>query len=162
MALFAEVRPSPIHGHGLFARRFIPAGSIWWQATLDNVVLLSRPHLETLTGSHMNKTIGGLVHAARIYGYYSSRLDSIIICLDNARYVNHSGEPNSGAPADGNPLCSVALRDIYEGEEIFENYGEYDACPWSDLTCSPEVHQPIRKRFSPRHLLKVMPEPVVA
>lgn len=159
---YAQVRPSPIHGCGLFARTFIPAGSSWWKATLDNVLLLSRAHLETLTDSRTNKTINGILNAARVYGYYSTRLDSIIVCLDNARYVNHSNEPNSGAPADGDPLCSVALRDIFEGEEILENYGHYDPCPWSDLTCSPEVSEPRpRRRTLPRALVKnvVIPAP---
>ncbi len=152
---FAEVRPSPIHGCGLFARTFIPAGTSWWKATVDNVLLLGRVQLETLAGSRTNKAINGILNAARIYGYYSQRLDCIIVCLDNARYVNHSDEPNSGAPSNGDPLCSVALRDIHEGEEILENYGHYDLCPWSDLTCSPEVSEPRpRRRTLPRSLVK--------
>ncbi|MGE9293461.1 MAG: SET domain-containing protein [Puniceicoccales bacterium] len=153
--IYAEVRPSPIHGCGVFARTFIPAGTTWWKATVDNVMLLGRVQLETLAASRTNKTINGILSAARIYGYYSQRLDSIIVCLDNARYVNHSDEPNSGAPSDGDPLCSVTLRDIYAGEEIVENYGHYDPCPWSDLTCSPEVEEPRpRRRTLPRSLVK--------
>lgn len=151
----AEVRPSPIHGCGVFARTLIPAGTSWWKATVDNVLLLGRVQLETLAGSRTNKTINGILNAARVYGYYSQRLDCIIVCLDNARYVNHSDEPNSGAPSDGDPLCSVALRDILPGEEILENYGHYDPCPWSDLTCSPEVSEPrTRRRMLPRALVK--------
>ena len=155
LSCHAEVRPSPIHGCGVFARTLIPAGTPWWKATVDNVLLLGRVQLETLAGSRTNKTINGILNAARVYGYYSQRLDCIIVCLDNARYVNHSDEPNSGAPANGDPLCSVALRDILPGEEIFENYGHYDPCPWSDLTCSPEVSEPRpRRRMLPRALVK--------
>lgn len=135
----AEVRPSPIHGWGLFARHFIPKDTLWWQASLDNVIVINQLQLETLMTSRLNATMENLLTITRIYGYYSAVLDRIIVCLDNARFVNHSAEPNSGSPPDGNPLCSMALRDIDAGEEITENYGHYDNCPWSDLTCSPEA-----------------------
>jgi len=139
MNSLVEVRSSPIHGWGLFARCAIPKGVAWWQASLDNVILLNQMQLETLMTSQLNPAMESLLTLTRIYGYYSASLDRIIVCLDNARYVNHSFDPNSGAPPDGNPLCSMALRDIQADEEITENYAHYDSCPWSDLTCSPEV-----------------------
>lgn len=135
---YVELRPSPLHGYGLFAKRTITAGQIWWKASLRNVLLLNQPQYETLMNSHCNKTMEGLFTMASVYGYYSAKLDSIIICLDNARYVNHSECPNSGAPLNRNPLCSMALRNIESGEEILENYLDYDPCPWSSLTCSHE------------------------
>jgi SET domain-containing protein len=134
-----EVRPSRIHGLGLFARRPISKGAAWWQPSLDNVMLLNQLQLESLMTSRLNPAMESLLTLTRIYGYYSASLDRIIVCLDNARYVNHDPNPNSGAPPDGNPLCSVAQRDIRAGEEITENYAHYDICPWSDLTCSPEA-----------------------
>lgn len=127
---------SPIHGFGLFAKRLIPAGEIWWRASSNNVTLINRVQYETLMHSHLNPTMESLLRIANIYGYYSRKFDSIVVCLDNARYVNHSADPNSGTPPDGNPLCSMALRDIQPGEEILEDYEAYDHCPWSDLTCS--------------------------
>lgn len=133
---YIDVGQSPIHGLGLFAKREIPAGTIWWKASRNNVLLINRTQYETLLNSHTNGTINQLLDIATIYGYYSRRMDSIIVCLDNARYVNHSEQPNSGAPYDGNPLCSVALRDILPGEEILEDYAQYDLCPWSRITCS--------------------------
>lgn len=130
-----EVRPSPIHGLGLFARQFIPAGTTWWRANLDNVLLLNQLQLETLLGSSRNQNFEELLNTCLIYGYYSATMDRIIICLDNARFVNHSEAPNSGAPIDCDGLTSTALRDIEPGEEIVEDYTNYDVCPWSDLTC---------------------------
>ena len=72
LSCHAEVRPSPIHGCGVFARTLIPAGTPWWKATVDNVLLLGRVQLETLAGSRTNKTINGILNAARVYGYYSN------------------------------------------------------------------------------------------
>lgn len=133
---YVELRPSPVHGMGLFAKRTIPANTIWWKASRNNVLLLNQTQYHTLMTSHTNDIMNSLLTMAQVYGYYSRRLDSIIICLDNARYVNHAFEPNSGAPADGNPLCSMTLREIAIGEEITEDYTCYDLCEWSTITCS--------------------------
>lgn len=38
---------------------------------------------------------------------------------DNARFINHSYDPNIAPDVNGNMF---ALRDIYSGEEITENY----------------------------------------
>lgn len=131
-----ELRPSPLHGLGLFATKDIPKGTIWWKAKRTNVLLLNRSQYTTLLSSHINGTVQNLLDIASIYGYYSAKLDSIVVCLDNARYVNHSFEPNSGAPENGDPLASVTLRDIRAGEEMTEDYSSYDQCQWSKITCS--------------------------
>ena len=133
---YVELRPSPLHGLGLFAKRDIPRRTVWWKAKRTNVLLLNRSQYVTLQSSHLNETIGNLLSIASIYGYYSAKLDSIIICLDNARFVNHSFEPNSGSPQSGDPLSSMTLRDIYAGEEITEDYTNYDICSWCEITCS--------------------------
>ena len=133
---YTETRPSPLHGLGLFAKRDIPERTIWWKAKRSNVMLLNRSQFFTFQASHINETMNNLMNLAQIYGYYSGRLDSIIICLDNARFVNHSFDPNSGAPPSGNPLSSMTLRKIEEGEEITEDYSCYDLCAWSQITCS--------------------------
>ncbi|MFT6792932.1 MAG: SET domain-containing protein [Rubritalea sp.] len=133
---YVELRPSPLHGFGLFAKKDIPKDTIWWKSKRSNVLLLNHSHYRTLQESHVNDTMDNLLNIASFYGYYSAKLDSIVICLDNARYVNHSHVPNSGAPSNGDPLSSVSLRDIYAGEEITEDYANYDACPWSKITCS--------------------------
>jgi len=136
LSYYTELRPSPLHGFGLFAKRDIPVNTVWWKAKRSNVMLLNHLQYSTLQASHINENIENLLNVASIYGYYSARLDSIIICLDNARYVNHSFEPNSGAPHNGDPLSSVTLRQIQTGEEITEDYSCYDTCSWCKITCS--------------------------
>ena len=139
---FAEVRPSPLHGLGLFAKRDIPENTVWWKARRSQVMLLNRPQFHTLMASRINPVMENMLSIASIYGYYAARLDSIVICLDDARYVNHSEEPNSGAPLNGDPLSSRTLRLIREGEEITEDYGAYDHCAWSSITCTESFLQP--------------------
>ena len=144
---YVELRSSPLHGLGLFAKRDSPVSTVWWKATRSNVLLLNQRQYSTFIHSENNDTMNGLLNIAKTYGYYSRKLDSIVVCLDNARFVNHSDEPNSGAPFNGDPLCSMTQRTIYKDEEITEDYSSYDMCPWSDITCSESFVQarPLRE-----------------
>lgn len=126
----AETRMSPIHGLGLFAKVDIPAGTVWWSARPGTVLLISQAQYKSLSGSTRNPLSEQLLTALTTYCYYAASLDSLVLCLDNARFVNHSDNPNSGAAESAEALIAVALRDIKQGDEIFENYFHYDECPW--------------------------------
>jgi len=88
---------------------------------------------KTYKASEKNTITDTLWELFTKYAYYSKELDSLVLCLDNARYVNHAAEPNSGATIDFDPLISIALKDIMEGEEILENYNNYEDCSWLDI-----------------------------
>ena len=45
--------------------------------------------------------------------------------MDDARFINHSPEPNMGY-LSMEDTRSFALRDIKKGEELFEDYNGYD------------------------------------
>ena len=64
------------------------------------------------------------------YSYYERNLDTLVFCLDDAKFCNHSFNDNSGAIDDENGFCSVSLRDIEPGEEITEDYSKYTLCGW--------------------------------
>lgn len=128
---FIEVKESPVHGFGAFAKRDIPKGTVWWKGEIEhNVLLLNKAQYQNFQLSARNPIKAEFEKMVAIYSYYSAKLDALIICLDNARYVNHSAEPNSGSGPDQDPLQSIALRDIKKGEEILEDYHGYDVCPW--------------------------------
>jgi SET domain-containing protein len=85
---------SPIHGKGLFAKNFIPSGTIigiaqGWPTTTD--------------GDHV---------------LWIDEYEGIHVQCD-LRYINHSDTPNA-AYYDNLEVC--ALRDIQVGEEITHNY----------------------------------------
>ena len=88
------VRPSAIHGQGLFATTFIPAetliGRVEGTPTRDD-----GPHVLWLT-----EEIG-------------LRVTNVM------RYINHSDDANAAYYDDGEV---VALRDIHPGEEITHHY----------------------------------------
>lgn len=150
-----RVGPSPLSGFGLFAREFIPRGTRWWHARVEDVLTISRAQYETLANSHQSPVIQGFLEAVAVYAYYAAKLEALVLCLDDSRFVNHSFTPNSGATRPDHPLCSVALRDILPGEEILEDYTTYDDAPWipgtefmRELT-SKRAQLPLRKASTP-------------
>jgi SET domain-containing protein len=51
----------------------------------------------------------------------------IILCFDDARFVNHSDTPNIATDYAQDPYgLDVALRDIEAGEEITMNYENFE------------------------------------
>jgi len=89
------VADSSIHGKGLFAKTFIPAGTVIG-------VVQGRP--TTTDGEHV---------------LWINGTDGFHVQCD-LRYINHSDTPNA-AYYDNLDVC--ALRDIEAGEEITHDYG---------------------------------------
>lgn len=127
---YTDVRPSIIHGFGLFAKRFIPKGTIWWNARPHDILIISKKQFLIFDSSQKTKQKKEFMHFLLTYSYYERDTDSLIFCLDNSRFVNHSFNANSGAIGDNNGFCSISLRDIQQGEEITEDYSKYDLCSW--------------------------------
>ncbi len=127
---YAEVRESTIHGLGLFAKRVISKGTIWWHARPQDVLIMQKEQFLTLDASCKSPLMKNYIQSLLTYSYYERDLDALIFCLDDSRYVNHSLNATSGASEDENGFCSVALRDIQPGEEITEDYSKYSICPW--------------------------------
>ena len=63
------------------------------------------------------------------YAYYDEILDSLIFCLDDSKYVNHSFNPNTGT-IEEHALNAISRKDIQPGEEITEDYSAYSTCEW--------------------------------
>lgn len=109
-----KVATDPRMGLGLFATEFIPKNSVVWkfvrgvdiEIAIDEVEQMSEAQQE-----HFEKY--GWIKGNH---YYSSG--------DIANFVNHSYQPN----IKNVNKVTLALRDIYPGEELFENYAEFDDC----------------------------------
>ena len=127
---YAEVKPSQIHGLGLYAKVVIPKGTIWWHARPQDVLIISKKQFLTLDSSKKSKVMENFMKSLLTYSYYERDLDALILCLDNSRYVNHSFDANSGATEDENGFCAVAQKNILPGEEITEDYSKYTLCLW--------------------------------
>jgi len=127
---YTEVKQSKIHGLGLFAKKLIPKGTIWWHARERDVLIITKDQFITLTSSIKSAQMETYMKILLTFSYYERDLDALIFCLDNSRYVNHSSNANSGSDEDETGFCSVAQRDIHIGEEITEDYSKYTFCNW--------------------------------
>lgn len=127
---YTEVKVSDIHGLGLFAKKYIAKGTIWWHARPQDVLIITKIQFLTLDSSYKTSITNNFMENLLTYSYYERDLDALIYCLDNSRYVNHSLNANSGASEDENGFCAVAIKDIHPGEEITEDYSKYTLCSW--------------------------------
>ncbi len=120
MLVKTQVRPSAIHGLGLFAVEFIPRGSAVWrfQPGFDQDFLPAQlAELPALARQHL-----------RWFGFVDRSNGHTILSGDHACFMNHSASPNTGAQLGGaQPVTTVALRDIAAGEEITCDYFAFDA-----------------------------------
>lgn len=135
-----EVRPSPVHGLGVFAVTDIPAGTVWWSADIGDTITISRSQFAALHQSASSPASDAIMAGIQTYSIYLKAFDLMVLIPDNGRFVNHSQLPNSAGRVDGRLLYSIALRDIAAGEEITEDYSTYDTCPWPGV--SEEFHDP--------------------
>lgn len=108
------VAPSPIAGMGVFTAEAISAGTVLWVFT-EGVDLRLDP---------------GMVHGipdplgSMIRRYCYEEPDGILVlCGDNARFMNHSFDPNCD---DQEGPTTVARRDIAPGEELTCDYRTFD------------------------------------
>ena len=115
---YVMLKPSPVHGIGVFAIRDIPKGcrSIFSKGT-GGWVRLSFEEVEQLPPHSRN-----LVETYCLYDethYFVP--DYGFKLMDLVLYLNHSSTPNIASINEGEEF--EALRDIQEGEELLVDYG---------------------------------------
>lgn len=116
-----EIRDSPIHGRGGFARCDIPAGTRVLEYVGERIT-----KAESLRRCEANNPY--IFHLDDEYD-----LDGLVP-WNPARFLNHSCAPNCEAVLEGGRIWIVALRDIRAGEELTFNYG-YDLVDYQDYPC---------------------------
>lgn len=111
---------SSIDGIGVFADEFISCGSVIWRFQDGFDVIVNDDKFAGLPKIAQD----WIIH----YGYYNKSEGGYVLCMDNAKYTNHSVAPNMKAvdkPITVETL-SVTTRDIHKGEEITEDYYNFD------------------------------------
>jgi SET domain-containing protein len=120
MLVRTQVRPSPVHGLGLFAAEAIPRGMPVWrfEPGFDH---------DFSPGAFLALPPGARAHT-RWFCFVSRENGHVILSGDHACFINHSTKPNTGASSEAKPpITTVALRDVAAGEEITCDYFSYDA-----------------------------------
>ncbi|MBL9176251.1 MAG: SET domain-containing protein [Verrucomicrobiales bacterium] len=120
MLIRTVVRPSSIHGMGLFAVERIPRGTEVWR------------YESGFDRSIPGEAVNALPSLARDHVHwfaYQSREDGQwILSGDHTCFMNHSDSPNTGTlPGSRPPITTVALREIAAGEELTCDYRAFDA-----------------------------------
>ena len=110
---------SPIHGFGVFAVAPIVKGVPVWRFERGLDMEFDPDIVGTLPG-HVRTFFAH-------YGYLDRNVKRIILCFDDARFVNHSNTPNVATDyALDSYGVDVALRDIAAGEELTMDYGGFE------------------------------------
>ncbi len=110
---------SRIDGIGLFADQFIPRDTVVWEYNPLIDLKLKKEEIASLAE--------GARQQVQKYSYRDELTGLYIFCGDDARFFNHSDEPNcidvNWGPFGGR---TIAGRDIEAGVELTCNYSTFD------------------------------------
>ena len=124
-------------GLGLFAKAAVSAGTCVWRFKVGENVI---EYDEEATILHLkNKTLS---EAQRWLDLTYGLRGKICEILDDGRYMNHSTSPNCKTDSKGD---TYAIKDIAEGEQLFEVYGSFDHPPFllvclEKYNCAPKYY----------------------
>jgi hypothetical protein len=113
MMVQTELRPSPIHGLGVFLLEPVKAGGLLWRfdARIDRVY--SADEIASLPAH-----VQAYLHT---YSTFHEATGLYVLCGDNGRFFNHSATPStvSNAISFGE---DHAARDLAIGDELTSDY----------------------------------------
>ncbi|MDO8590270.1 MAG: SET domain-containing protein [bacterium] len=115
-----RIGPSKINGIGLFAAEFVKKGTPTWKFTPGLDLELKKEDLVALSEYSREQILN--------YSYIDKeKPDIYILCFDDARFVNHSKEPNiTNGSLENGIYSDIAAHDIPEGEELTFDYEAED------------------------------------
>jgi SET domain-containing protein len=113
MMVRTELRPSPIHGLGVFLLEPVKAGGLIWRfdARIDRVY--AADEIASLP-AHVQAYL-------HVYSTFHESTGLYVLCGDNGRFFNHSETPStvSNAISFGE---DHAARDLAVGDELTSDY----------------------------------------
>ena len=116
--VYSRIKPSPLHGIGVFAIKGIPKGTYVFQDENEEMVWISKDKIKNLP-----KDI------KELYDDFCVVRENELGCPKNfnqmtsAWFLNNSKNPNMGCDKE---YRFFALRDIKKGEELTLNYATYN------------------------------------
>jgi SET domain-containing protein len=116
----ATPKQSTIHGIGLFADQDVSKGTVIWKFSPKLDLEVSPEDFEKL--SQYEKDF------INFYGFRSRKTDNYHLSFDNVRFINHSKEGNVtiDVSVDDVEYPLIASKDIKTGDELLQNYFEFD------------------------------------
>ncbi|MCB1229795.1 MAG: SET domain-containing protein [Verrucomicrobiae bacterium] len=121
-----EIGPSSIHGIGCFAREQIKKGQLVWQFDERFDLALKKELVDSLPLGARENLLN--------YAYVSKTTGDYILSSDDTKFTNHSNTPNISchvpSGCTGNELVCYATQDIEIGEEMTNDYRDFDVDPY--------------------------------
>ncbi len=118
-----EIGRSGIHGLGCFAKEGIEAGQLVWRFDESFDLVLKKDIVEALSPGARENFLN--------YAFISKTTGDYILCSDDSKFTNHSSSPNVTCfvpeGCENNELECYATQDILPGEEITNDYRDFDA-----------------------------------
>jgi len=114
------IEKSEIDGLGLFAAKDIESGSITWYLDPSIDLVVPKDIFENVLSVFKNDE-----QVERLKRWSYTRNNDIIVCVDNAKFINHSNTPNTKHEGQ----YDIAMRDIAKGEEITADYRQFEDDP---------------------------------
>jgi hypothetical protein len=128
-----EIRPSAIQGLGAFATRPIPAGTCLIEYTGERITAAE--------SEARYPDVPGERHHTFLFAIDDDVVIDAAVDGNDARFINHSCDPNCDGFIENKRIWIKAVRDIAPGEELAYDY-KY---------VLEERHTPGRKRRFPCH-----------
>ncbi len=108
------LKPSKIHGIGVFAAQNIRKGTVVWKFN---------PAIDKKFSEDEIALFPEVARKQVIHYSYRDAKGQMVLCGDDARFFNHSDSPSCNDPDEE---TTIATRDIKEGEELTSNYLTFD------------------------------------
>ncbi|HEY2569286.1 MAG TPA: SET domain-containing protein-lysine N-methyltransferase [Candidatus Udaeobacter sp.] len=108
-AVQIQVGKSGVHGRGVYAMEFIPKGTRIIEYTGERTTWEAAPNVED--DPHTFN-----------FGLDNGQVINPLIGGNDARWINHSCDPNCEAAEEDDRIFIDAMRDIQPGEELFYDY----------------------------------------
>ena len=128
-----EIRASPMQGLGAFATRAIAAGT--------RLIEYAGRRLTPAEADARYPDVAGERHHTFLFAIDDEVVIDAAVDGNEARFINHSCDPNCDAVVDDRRIWIESIRDIEPGEELAYDYA----------FILPERHSPAAKRRYPCH-----------
>ncbi len=111
-----EIKCSPIHGIGLFTKQNVKMGELIARAS---------PQLDVDVSALIFDSLDSKEQAEILYwGFYDPLRDTYHVAFDKIKFLNHS--QNGNVTENMKTYDIFAVRDIKSGEELTQNYLEFE------------------------------------
>lgn len=149
---YVVVRGSAIHGRGVFARKYISAGTRIIEYVGEKITKAeSERRAEVILNHSKQDRTKGAVYIFTLNKRYDIDGNA---AYNTARFINHSCHPNCEAQLIHGHIWIVALRDLNKGEELSYNYG-YDMDSYEEHPCRCGSHNCIGYILAEEHWPKL-------